>query len=128
MSSYIKFFFSFKSSANPADWKLHSGPMKWQRVRCRLAVDIKFPIKSEDAGLSLQKQIEIGLHPFLENVKVAHALVNGSQRDLDELLDPSLDVKKSKKKGGNDKEVKTSLEWNDIELFIPLVSLSPTKV
>lgn len=102
--------------------------MKWQRVRCRLAVDIKFPIKSEDAGLSLQKQIEIGLHPFLENVKAAHALVNGSQRDLDELLDPSLDVKKSKKKGVNDKEVKTPLEWNDIELFIPLVSLSARKM
>lgn len=109
----------YKSSANPADWKLHSGPMRWQRVRCRLAVDIKFPIKSEDAGLSLQKQIEIGLHPFLENVRAAHALVNGTQRDLDELLDPSLDLRKSKKKA-NEKEVKTSLEWNDIELFIPL--------
>lgn len=98
--------------------------MRWQRVRCRLAVDIKFPIKSEDAGLSLQKQIGIGLHPFLENVKEAHALVNGAQRDLDELLDPSLDSKKSKKKGGSDKEVKTlPLEWNDIELFIPLVRM-----
>lgn len=91
-------------------------------MRCRLAVDIKFPIKSEDAGLSLQKQIEIGLHPFLENVKAAHALINGSQRDLDELLDPSLDTKKSKKKGGSEKDVKTPpSEWKDIELFLPLV-------
>lgn len=111
----------YKSTTNPADWKLQSGVLRWQKVRCRLAVDIKFPIKSEDAGLSLQKQIEIGLHPFLENVKEAHALVNGTQRDLDELLDPSLDAKKSKKKGGGEKDAKSSpLEWNDIELFIPL--------
>lgn len=111
----------YKSSANPADWKLQSGWMRWQKVRCQLAVNIKLPIKSEDAGLSLQKQIEIGLHPFLENVVEAYALVNGLQREMDELLDPSLDSKKSKKKGAGDKEAKTSpLNWHDIELFLPL--------
>ncbi|XP_054722816.1 protein odr-4 homolog, partial [Uloborus diversus] len=111
----------YKSFANPAEWKLQSGSMKWHRIRCRLAVDIKFPIKSEDAGLSLQKQIEIGLHPFLENVKEAHAICNGSQRELVEPLDCSNEGKKSKKKSLHESDSSsTPSKWHDIELFIPL--------
>ncbi|XP_035215049.1 protein odr-4 homolog [Stegodyphus dumicola] len=112
----------YKSGANPAEWKLFPGTMRWHRVRCQLAVDIKFPIKSEDAGLSLQKQIEIGLHPFLENVKEAHALVNGVQRELEEPLEPVTEGgKKSRKKAASDSDKKIMLrDWHDIELFIPL--------
>ncbi|KFM81664.1 Protein odr-4-like protein, partial [Stegodyphus mimosarum] len=112
----------YKSGANPAELKLFPGTMRWHRVRCQLAVDIKFPIKSEDAGLSLQKQIEIGLHPFLENVKEAHALVNGVQRELDEPLEPITEGgKKSRKKAASENDKKIILrDWHDIELFIPL--------
>ncbi|CAL1301112.1 unnamed protein product [Larinioides sclopetarius] len=111
----------FKSSATPADWKFQTGNLKWQQVRCQLAVDLKFPIKEENGSLNLQKQIEIGLHPFLKTIQEAHTLVNGLQRDLDELLDTSVESKRSKKKQASDKEERVpSPEWHNVELFISL--------
>ncbi|GFS71942.1 protein odr-4 homolog [Nephila pilipes] len=109
-----------KSFANPADWKLQSGSVRWQQVRCQLAVDIKFPIKKENGSLSLQKQIEIGLIPFLKSIQDAHSLLNGVQRESDELLNISKESKKSKKKQSNDKIDRSPVEWHNIELFIPL--------
>ncbi|CAL1301113.1 unnamed protein product [Larinioides sclopetarius] len=110
-----------QSSATPADWKFQTGNLKWQQVRCQLAVDLKFPIKEENGSLNLQKQIEIGLHPFLKTIQEAHTLVNGLQRDLDELLDTSVESKRSKKKQASDKEERVpSPEWHNVELFISL--------
>lgn len=111
----------FKSSATPAEWKFQTGNLKWQQVRCQLAVDLKFPIKEENGSLSLQKQIEIGLNPFLKTIQEAHTLVDGLQRDLDESLDTSGESKRSKKKQASDKEERTpSPEWHNVELFVSL--------
>ncbi|KAG8200603.1 hypothetical protein JTE90_000671 [Oedothorax gibbosus] len=110
----------FKCSANPADWKLQSGNVRWQRVRCQLAVDIKFPIQTENGTLSLRKQIEMGLQSFLENIKEAHALVNGLQRDVEDPLDASADSKKSKKKQADREDSSVLPQWHNIELFVPL--------
>lgn len=110
----------FKSFAIPADWKLQSGNKRWQHVRCQIAVDIKFPIKKENGSLGLQKQIEIGLLPFLKSIQEAHALLNGLQRESDELLDTSIESKKSKKKQSSDKSNRFLGEWHNVELFIPL--------
>ncbi|GIY56107.1 protein odr-4 homolog [Caerostris darwini] len=109
----------YKSSANPAEWKLQSGNLRWQQVKCQLAVDIKFPIKKESGSLSLQKQIEIGLDPFFKSIQDAYTLLNGLQRDSSELLDTSGENKKSKKKQSSDRD-KFPSECHNIELFIPL--------
>ncbi|XP_071035816.1 protein odr-4 homolog [Parasteatoda tepidariorum] len=109
----------YKSSATPAEWKSQNGPQKWHRLRCHLAVDVKFPHeKAEINNLSLQTQMELSLKNFFENIQNAVLLFNGQKRNMDDALAISVEGKRSKKKQSERTEHLS--EWFDVELFIPL--------
>lgn len=75
-----------KCGGKPADFKSQSFSDKWSKLEMSMKIDTSFTVDKNASSDNLEKQMQKGFVPVMENILNSLALINGTLRDPGESL------------------------------------------